>query len=72
MVKGVVKDYTGLDGCGFVIELNSGEILEPAFVHDTTFVFHDNQKVWLSYKPLSAASICMVGEIVEVLCINER
>jgi len=73
MVKGTVRDYTGLDGCGFVIELNTGERLEPALVRDSNFVFHDNQKVWLSYKPCpNFMSICMVGDIVEVMCIKER
>jgi PKD repeat protein len=70
-LTGTVRDYTGLDGCGFLIELDNGEILEPAIV-DTPFVFRDYQRVRLSYNPLiDAVSICMVGTIAEITCIEE-
>ena len=68
---GTVRDYTGLDGCGFVIELDYGPILEPVIV-DTPFVFKDYQRVRLSYNELpDMASICMVGIIAEITCIEE-
>jgi hypothetical protein len=70
MVRGTIRDYTGLDGCAFVIELANGEVVEPGMVHDSTFVFEDGKKVWFSYRSLPAASVCMVGEVVEVLCIQ--
>ena len=66
LVTGTVMDYTGLDGCGFVIELDNGEKLEPAqVVPEYTFV--DGRRVKLSYTPLDGmGSICMVGTIVRI------
>ena len=72
-VRGVVKDYTGLDGCGFIIELEDGTTLEPAEVMVRNFEFRDNQKVWLTYVSLTnQVSVCMVGELVRVTGITER
>ncbi len=71
-VEGIVKDYTGLDGCGFIIELTNGEKLEPAQMADTGFVFYDGQRVVLTYTELTdMASICMVGKIVRIETIRE-
>ena len=70
-LTGTVKDYTGLDGCGYLIELDNGKILEPAIV-DYPFKFRDNQRVKLSYLEIPGmASICMVGIIAEITCIEE-
>ena len=72
-IQGVVKDYTGLDGCGFVIELEDGSLLEPADVMVPDFEFKDDQKVWLSYVPLdNQVSVCMVGTSVRITGIEER
>ena len=72
-VAGVVKDFTGLDGCGFIIELEDGSRLEPAEVMVKDFEFRDNQKVWLTYVALeNMVSICMVGEMVRITGITER
>ncbi len=69
---GIIHDYTGLDGCGYVIELSTGEILEPVIIDDTSFVFADGKSVTLSYQELTnSASICMVGQTVQITCISE-
>ena len=71
LLKGTVKDYTGMDGCGYVIELDNGSKLEPVKV-DNTFTFADKQRVALSYKELKdLASICMVGKMAEITSIYE-
>lgn len=70
--EGIVKDYTGLDGCGFIIELENGDKLEPAQVLDSNFVFYDGQKVIFTYTELKdVGSICMVGKIVRIESIRE-
>ncbi len=70
--EGIVKDYTGLDGCGFIIELSNGDRLEPAQVVDSSFVFYDGQKVIFTYTELKdVGSICMVGKIVRIESIRE-
>ena len=68
---GTVRDYTGLDGCGLLIELDNGVVLEPAEVVPN-FVLHDGQRVRLGYTELKdRASICMTGLIVRIDCISE-
>ncbi len=70
--EGTVKDYTGMDGCGFIIELENGDKLEPLQVADSNFVFHDGQKVIFTYTELKdVGSICMVGKMVRIESIHE-
>lgn len=82
-----VKDLTGLDGCGFVFELNDGTYLEPqqifwcgtpptAFLPKNAledFEFVDGKVVSIGYEVIpDAASFCMVGKVVRINCIDER
>lgn len=68
--NGTVVDYTGLDGCGFVIELDNGEKLEPA-KYPQHFQFYDGQRVALNYaERRDLMSTCMVGKIVEITQIE--
>lgn len=70
-VEGIVRDYTGLDGCGFIIELVNGDKLEPVEVVDTNFVFMDGQRVLVTYTELTnLSSICMVGIMVRIETIR--
>jgi len=86
-VLATIKDLTGLDGCGFVFELNDGSKLEPLRLmfcgtppipQEVTedplynFQFVDGKRVRISYEEVpDAASICMVGKIVKITCIEE-
>ncbi len=68
-VRGKVVDLTGLDGCGLVIELANGERLEPMNLND--FEFIEDQEYWVSFSEITEmASICMVGPIVDVVCLE--
>lgn len=68
--NGTVKDYTGLDGCGLLIELENGDKLEPMEVADD-FELKDGQKIAFDYEEVEdVASICMVGKIVRITCIK--
>ena len=70
--RGVIHDYTGLDGCGFVIELADSSKLEPTIVDDTNFVFEDGKEISLTYTELTGyGSICMVGKLVHITCISD-
>ena len=71
-IEGIVKDYTGLDGCGFIIELVNGEKLEPVEIVSKVFKLFDNQRVALTYTELTDySSICMVGKIARIETIRE-
>ena len=67
------KDLTGLDGCGMVIQLTDDSYLEVLNQDDLEIEIIDGKKIWIKYHTVSdAASICMVGDIVEIDCISER
>jgi hypothetical protein len=72
-----VRDLSGLDGCGFVLELDNGQRLEPVtFVRcgndpGSQFEWKDGQRVTIGYQELNdRGSICMVGKVVEITCIE--
>lgn len=82
-----IRDLTGLDGCGFVFELNDGTRLEsvkifscgtpssPDFVLIdplANFDIVDGKKVLIDYTVLeNYVSACMVGPGVIINCIKE-
>jgi hypothetical protein len=84
--RATVRDLTGLDGCGFVFELEDGTRLEPVrvfycgtepFVAPTddplyNFEFADGKKVKISYELSNGGSICMVGPSVKITCLTEE
>ncbi len=69
--KGLVKDYSYLDGCAFIIELENGDLLHPVSV-PKGFELQDDQRIVFSYKVLKdMMSICMVGKaMVDITCIR--
>ena len=72
-IKATLRDYTGLDGCGCVLVLEDGEVLEMgAFDEEPDFSFDDGMKVRISYEEKSnMASICMVGPNVRITCMEK-
>jgi len=77
LIKGTLKDYTGLDGCGWVIVLDKTENdgttkLEPTNLGDFGVTMTDGQKVKLTYTDVNAASVCMVGKVVKLQSIQNR
>lgn len=67
-----IEDYTGLDGCGLVIKLQNGEVLEPVNLNDFNITPTDGMKVWVKYHEVGMMSICMVGPTVEIDCLSKR
>jgi hypothetical protein len=85
-VQATVRDLTGFDGCGIVLELEDGTRLEPLrLIRCGTppqakqaeqdpldgFVFYDGQLVTIGYEETESPSICMVGPVVRITCISE-
>jgi hypothetical protein len=85
-VPATVRDLTGLDGCGFVLELTDGTKLLPQQIircgtppqtkemNDDPllgFEFIDGKKVRISYEKINGQSICMAGPMVKITCIEE-
>ncbi len=68
---GTVYDYTGFDGCGFVIDLDDGDYLEVVEI-DSNFLLVDSMRVRVGYEPIDGIlTTCMVGTPVSILCIEE-
>ncbi|MDO7885601.1 hypothetical protein [Hymenobacter cheonanensis] len=67
-----VRNLTGLDGCGYVLQLDTGKRLEPHGSLWQGFGKHDGDRVTISYESEPGASICMVGEGVKLTCIQAR
>jgi len=67
-----VRNLTGFDGCGYVLQLDNGKRLEPHGTLWQSFAKQDGARVTISYEVAPAASICMVGEGVELTCIQAQ
>jgi hypothetical protein len=65
---GYVVDYTGLDGCGLVIESDDDKF-EPVELPDGQQL-NAGDKIAFSYEEVNAASICMVGTMIKVTCLE--
>ena len=66
---GLIKDYTGLDGCGLMIDLDNGNRLEPV-KNSSGIILEKNKRVVITYKSVPAASICLAGETVEIVSLR--
>lgn len=68
-VNGTVKNFTGLDGCGVMIVLDSGEKLEITSLPTNTSLITD-RRVAIRYKTVSRVSICMAGTTAEIISLR--
>ena len=69
--KAILRNFTGLGGCSYVLVLDDEQVLEIGDLEvEPDFQFRDGLRVSVTYEELSSASICMVGSIVRVLCID--
>ena len=70
--KGKLKNLTGLDGCGWVIEAN-GKTYEPVNLGEfDSSLLVENQHIFFSFNSFSGGSICMVGETIQLTCVEKR
>ena len=73
--QGIVEDYSGLDGCRWLIRLPDGTLLLPGELPEgQTFEFRDKQHIRFDYRAMEGAvSICMAeSAIVAITCISEE
>ncbi|MGB1120702.1 MAG: hypothetical protein ACPG3Z_01820 [Saprospiraceae bacterium] len=68
--EGTIRDMTGLDGCGMMIELSDGTRLNPVEYTVKSFSFEDGQKIRFSYEKVDAMNVCMSGQTVKITCIK--
>ena len=75
MSNGVLKNLTGLDGCGWVIQLaenGTTKKLEPINLGDFNVPLVDGKKVEFSYQKTGSPSICMVGDVVKLTSLKDN
>lgn len=66
-----LKNLTGLDGCGWVLELDNGSKLETQNLSDFEIALVDGKDVHVRYTEIEGGSICMVGQMVTIDCLSE-
>lgn len=72
-VKAKFIDATGTGGCGMVIELASGQLIEPKNLTDFAIEPRDGSKIWVTYLlAQSGGTVCMIGDGILIDCISER
>lgn len=66
-VSGILRNLTGLDGCGWVIELTDESRLEPINLDAYDLELAENKEIIFKYHQRGdLASICMVGLVIEI------
>jgi len=65
--EGVLKNLTGLDGCGWIIQISDSIKLEPINLDEFDIELVENKSVCIQYhERKDLGSICMVGKIIEI------
>lgn len=60
-----VTSQSGLAGCGFMLILEDGQMLEPVNLNDT--LKQDQLRLWVKYQvEKKGMSVCMMGTMVRV------
>ena len=69
--KATLRDFSGFDGCAYVLILDNEEVLEIGELEfEPDFEFSDGLRVSVTYEEFSSSSICMIGPMVRLLCIE--
>jgi PKD repeat protein len=67
---GTVRDYSNIDSCGLIIELDNGIKLKPIDILPNC-ILRDSQRVILAYRPLLNAVTTNCGLPCVITCIRE-
>lgn len=71
--KATLRDGTGIGGCGMVIELSNGKMIEPRNLDSFDITPLDGDKIWVKYhNVVGGGTVCMIGDVVEIDYIEKR
>lgn len=71
-VLGQLVDFTEYSGCGWLIQLTDGSMLEPINLGAYDVELKDGAVIEFEYHKTSGMmSICMIGSMVEIDCVTE-
>ncbi|TLG98997.1 hypothetical protein BZARG_03650 [Bizionia argentinensis JUB59] len=72
LIQGKLVNFTGLDGCGWMIELTNGMKLDPININNFNIPMLEGKSVQFYYTEIkNRVGICMAGKIVEITCMKE-
>ena len=68
-VKGTLY-LENLDGCGWLIKLENGTVVQPINLEEFTGVEPKETTVYISYTKEDSMGICMKGDMVKLTCLH--
>ncbi|MDX1446775.1 hypothetical protein [Lishizhenia sp.] len=60
---------SGVDGCGWLLQLENGEVLNPTNLEDMKIELNKGNTVEINYEKVEEMNICMMGTTVKLSCI---
>jgi len=73
LIDAEFRDFSGVDACMWLIELEDGAKLEPINLSDFDILPLEGKKIAISYvNRLDMSSACMVGTIIELETLETR
>ena len=71
--SGVLKDYSEIDGCGYIIELENGDLINPVIINNSNIELSDGETVEISYEIIDTMfTTCQVGQNAVVTFYNQN
>ncbi|MBL0342452.1 MAG: hypothetical protein IPP71_17020 [Bacteroidetes bacterium] len=64
-----VIDYTDLDGCQMLLQMENGDKLQPINLPEKYSI--PGIRLFITYKNAEGMSICMAGKLVQLIHISE-
>jgi len=71
-LSGTLRDYTGLDGCTWVIQMPDGSLLEPVNLGEFNIALTDNAPIVFTCDTVPLGSICMVGPVIQITSVIQK
>ena len=69
---GTLKDLTGLDGCGWLIQLDNGIKLNPTNLADFNIKLKDGKRISIDYTVQDGVmTTCMSGKSAKIIVLEE-
>lgn len=66
-----LRNLTGLDGCGWVLQKQDGSFLEAQNLSEFEIQMVEGKLLGVKVEEVDGGSICMVGTIVTIECLIE-
>ena len=66
-----LRNMTGLDGCGLVLQKSDNKYLEPTNLDEFDLQYEVGKEYWIKFEnPYPSGSYCMLGDVVQLIDIR--